>query len=397
MDVFRKCTDYRESKMVKASGLYPFFHRIEESCGSTVVCDGKKLVMTGSNNYLGLTHDPRVKEAAIEAIMRFGTSCTGSRFLNGNLAIHEELEKRLAAFVGKQASLVFTTGFLTNLGAIGCITNDGELILSDADNHASIAAGCMIAKGRTVIYKHNDPADCAIKMKENANGAGAVIITDGVFSMSGTIADLPGLVKVKGDRPGTRIYIDDAHGLGVIGRQGRGTADHFGLTEEVDLIMGTFSKSFASIGGFVAAEEEVIEFIRHKARSFMFSASMPAAAAATILKCLDIIESEPERFERLKRNVEKMLGGFRQMGLKTLPSETPIISIFIGEELKTLKLAMELFEKGVFATPAVYPAVPYGQALIRTSYMATHTDEDLDFVLNVFSDLAPKYGLARSA
>lgn len=394
-DVLQKCSDYNISKLAKMAGLYPFFRPIEGSVGSTVICNGKKLVMIGSNNYLGLTHDPRVIDASAEATRKFGTGCTGSRFLNGNLVLHDELEERLARFVGKPSALVFSTGFLTNLGAISSLAGNDELILSDSENHASIIAGCKISKSKVVPYEHNKKEDLTEKMRENANGSGAVIISDGVFSMTGAIADLPSLVQIKKDRPGTRIYIDDAHAIGVLGQDGRGTANHFGLTHEVDVIMGTFSKSLASIGGFIAAGEDVIEFVRHHARSLMFSAAIPASAAAAALKCLEIMEKEPEHVNRLRRNTTKMRKEMEAMKMNVVPSETPIISIHVGEEAKTFKLVQELFDRGIFACPVIFPAVPYGQSLLRTSYMSTHTDEDLDFVLDTLRELAPKYDLLK--
>ena len=390
MDLFKKCYEYDQSKMIKAAGVYPYFCPIEESHGSWVRCRGKKLVMIGSNNYLGLTHDPRVKEAAIEATRRFGTGCTGSRFLNGNLTLHEELEQRLARFVGKPAALVFSTGFLTNLGAISCLANEGEFIFSDSENHASIISGCSASKAKVIRYGHNNMPEMVEKLKQNANGA-VLVVTDGVFSMTGNIADLPGLVKIKKNNPRVRLYVDDAHSFGVLGNGGRGTSDHFGLTEEVDLIMGTFSKTFASIGGFVASEPDVIEFIRHKARALIFSAAAPAASVAAVLKCLDIMESEPEHVEQLRKNTKKMTKGFESLGINILPSKTAIIPVHVGEDLMSFKLVHELFERGLFATPVIYPAVPPGDSLIRTSYMASHTEDDLNFVLDVFSDLAKEY------
>ena len=390
MDIFQKCRDYKDPEPVKAAGIYPYFQPIEESHGSWVRCRGKKLVMIGSNNYLGLTHDPRVKEAAIEATRRFGTGCTGSRLLNGNLTLHEELEGRLAKFVGKPAALVFSTGFLTNLGAISCLANEGEFIFSDSENHASIIAGCSAAKAKVIKYGHSSMPEVVERLKQNANGA-VLVVTDGVFSMTGAIADLPGLVKVKKNNPRVRLYVDDAHSFGVLGNGGRGTSDHFGLTEEVDVIMGTFSKTFASIGGFVASEPDVIDFIRHKARALIFSAAAPAASVAAVLKCLDIMESEPEHVERVRKNTQKMREGFESLGINIVPSNTAIIPVRVGEDLMSFKLVRELFERGLFATPVIYPAVPLGHSMIRTSYMATHTDDDLNFVLEVFSGLAKEY------
>lgn len=395
-DIFQKCYEYTEPKIVKEAGLYSFFRAIESSLGSTVSYNGRSVIMIGSNNYLGLTHDRKVKRKAKEAIDRFGTGCTGSRFLNGNTVLHDTLEEKLAAFVNKEAALVFTTGFLTNLGTIACLATKGDTILSDSENHASIIEGCRLSRAKIVKYHHNNMGDLGGRLKEIPQTSGVLIVTDGVFSMTGDIVHLPSLAAVKKNFPQTRLFLDDAHGLGVLGPGGRGTASHFGLESQVDLIMGTFSKSFASIGGFLAGPLEVIDYVRHQARAFMFSAAMPPASCATVLACLKILEEEPERLENLKRNARFMREGFERIGVATLPSETPIISIFVGEEGKALKLVCDLFEKGIFATPVAYPAVPFGQALIRTSYMATHTLAQLNQVLDCFSKLAPQYGILKS-
>lgn len=395
-DLFQKCSEYLDAKIVKEAGLYSFFRPIETSLGSTVYYNGTPVIMIGSNNYLGLTHHPKAKQMAKEAIDRFGTGCTGSRFLNGNTVLHDLLEEKLADFVGKESALVFTTGFLTNLGTIACLVDPADVIFSDAENHASIIEGCRLSKAPIVKYRHNNMLDLQNRLKEVSKENACFMITDGVFSMTGDIVNLPELIAVKREFPGARLLIDDAHGLGVLGPKGKGTAAHFGLEKEVDLIMGTFSKSFASIGGFLAGPEEVIEYVKHKARSFMFSAAMPPPAVATVLACLEIVEKEPERIENLRKNVRFIRRGFDQIGVATLPSETPIISIFVGEEGKALKLVVDLFEHGIFATPVAYPAVPYGQALIRTSYMATHTEEELSKVLEVFEKLAPQYGILKT-
>lgn len=394
-DIFKKCSEYLEPKIVKEAGLYSFFRPMNTSCGSTVYYNGRPVIMIGSNNYLGLTHDPLTKQRAKEAIDRFGTGCTGSRFLNGNTVLHDQLEEKLAALVGKEAALVFATGFLTNLGSIACLVEPNDIILSDSENHASIIEGCRLSKAKVVKYRHNHMLDLAGKMKEVPVESGCLIVTDGVFSMTGDIVNLPELVAVKKQYPECRLFLDDAHGLGVLGPGGAGTAAHFGLTDSVDLIMGTFSKSFASIGGFLAGSLDVVEYVKHKARPFIFSAAMPPAAAATVLACLEILEREPERIEKLHKNVAFIRKGFNRIGIAVLPSETPIISIFVGEEGKALKLVVDLYEHGVFATPVAYPAVPYGQALIRTSYMATHTQADLSKVLDVFAKLAPQYGILK--
>ncbi len=393
MDLFQKCRSFQDAKSLQAAGLYPFFKPIERSAGSSVITHGKKRVMIGSNNYLGLTHHPRVMEAAKAAIEEFGTGCTGSRFLNGNLTLHEELEERLATYLGKEAALVFATGFLANQGSLSCIMGRNDAILSDKENHASIVEGTRLALCETVRYPHNDMVALdRILTERRSLYEGVLIVADGVFSMSGEVADLPGLVRVA-SKHCCKLYIDDAHGLGVLGDRGRGTGSHFGLATEIDLVMGTFSKSFASIGGFVAGDADTIHYIRHKARPFMFSAAMPPSAVATVLECMNVIEEEPEIFERLWRNARFMKRGFQNLGFNTMKSDTPIIPIVIGEDMKAFAFTKALYDHGVFATPVVSPAVSPGMALIRTSYMATHTQDDLDYVLDVFKKLGHEFGI----
>jgi 8-amino-7-oxononanoate synthase len=393
MDLFEKCRTFQDAKALMNNGLYPFFRPIEASAGATVVTHGTKRVMIGSNNYLGLTHHPKVKEAAKRAIDEFGTGCTGSRFLNGNLVSHEQLEKSLADFLGKEACLVFATGFLANQGSLSCLVGRNDAIFSDRENHASIIEGTRLAIGDTIRYPHNsvDGLD-RILSEKRAQYDGALIVADGVFSMSGAIVDLPGLVKMA-SKHNCKLYIDDAHSLGVLGDLGRGTGSHFGLTDEIDIIMGTFSKSFASIGGFVAGDADTIHYIKHKARPFIFSAAMPPAAVATVQACLEVIKEEPEIFEHLWKNARRMKREFNALGFDTMNSQTPVIPILIGDDAKTFMFTKALYEHGVFATPVVSPAVPPGMALIRTSYMATHTDDDLDYVLDVFAKLGKQFGL----
>jgi 8-amino-7-oxononanoate synthase len=393
VDLFEKCYRFTRAKEAMAAGIYPYFRAIESGTDTQVVIDGRQVIMIGSNNYLGLTQDPRVKKAAQEAIERFGSGCTGSRFLNGTLALHEELEERLAAFMKREAALVFSTGFQTNLGTIATIVGKDDLIFADRDNHASIVDGCRLAFGKTVKYRHNDMSDLerVLKMYADDDG-GKLIVTDGVFSMGGDIVDLPRLVTIA-KKYGARIMIDDAHSIGVLGQHGRGTAEHFGLEDQVDIVMGTFSKSFASIGGFIAGDEPVIHYIKHHSRSLIFSASPPPAAVATVLACLDIIEKEPERRERLWEITNKMRRGFRELGFNTGNSQTPIIPIIIGEDEKTFAFWKALFENGVYANPVISPAVPPGMSLIRTSYMATHKDEELDRVLEVFEKVGRQFGV----
>jgi|UniRef100_A0A7V6A560 8-amino-7-oxononanoate synthase len=379
----------------RAQGLYPYFRPIARSWGPEVEVNGRRLIMIGSNDYLGLSHDPRVQEAAMQAIRRWGTGPGGSRFLSGNMTLHETLEERLAEFVGKKKAVVHVTGFSTNLGAIGCLLTSQDIILVDRENHASIFEGCQASKARLVPFAHNDPKAAAEKIissrQKNPDGV-MVLITEGVFSMSGDVCPLPELVALKEDFPELLIYLDDAHGLGTLGPGGRGVAAHFGLTSKVDFIMGTFSKALASIGGFLASdEEEVLEYVRHHSRTLIFSAALPASCAATVLACLDIIESEPERLENLWRIIRKAHQGYQEIGLLTGPPTSPVLPIHIGSDLKAALLAADLLAEGIFALPAIYPAVPRGKALIRTAYMSTHQESHLDFVLEVLDRLARKH------
>ncbi len=374
-------------------GWYPYFKAIDSGADTEVTIKGKKLIMIGSNNYLGLTQDPRVKKAAMDAVERFGSGCTGSRFLNGTLSIHEELEERLADFMQTEAALIFSTGFTTNQGTISTIVGRKDLVVGDSENHASIVDGTRLSFGRALKYRHNDMNDLDRVLKNNAKPEnGILIVTDGVFSMGGDIVDLPNLVKVA-KKYGARIMVDDAHSIGVLGKNGRGTAEHFGLDKEVDIVMGTFSKSFASIGGFIAGSEEVVHYIKHMARALIFQASPPPASVAAVIAALDILQKEPERRERLWHNVRKMKSGFDQLGFNTGHSQTPIIPIIIGDDEKTFGFWRLLFENGIFANPVISPAVPPGMSLIRTSYMATHTDKELDHVLDVFEKLGKQFGI----
>ena len=366
------------------SGWYPYFKAIESGADTEVVINNKKMIMIGSNNYLGLTQDERVKRAAIQAIEKFGSGCTGSRFLNGTLALHEELEARLADFMQTEAVLIFSTGFQTNQGTIASIIGRRDLAVGDNENHASIVDGTRLAFGKALKYRHNDMKDLdKILTLNKGNKHGILVVSDGVFSMGGDIVDLPNLVEVA-QKHGAKVMIDDAHSIGVLGAHGRGTAEHFGLQDKVDLVMGTFSKSFASIGGFIAGKEEVVHYIKHVSRALIFSASPPPAAVATVIAALDILQKEPERRERLWAHYHKMKNSFDDMGFNTGLSQTPIIPIILGDDTKTFTFWRRLFEEGIFSNPIISPAVPAGQSLIRTSYMATHTDKELDFVLDVF-------------
>ncbi|OGC09019.1 8-amino-7-oxononanoate synthase [candidate division KSB1 bacterium RBG_16_48_16] len=394
-DLFSKCSTgvSARAREVAAKGLYPYFKAIQSGADSEVIIDGKKMIMIGSNNYLGLTQDERVKKAAIEAIEKFGSGCTGSRFLNGTLSLHEELEEKLARFMNTEATLVFSTGFQTNQGAISALVGRNDLVVGDNENHASIVDGTRLSFGKALKYRHNDMNDLDKVLSINhKDGGGILVVTDGVFSMGGDIVNLPDLVKVA-QKHQARIMIDDAHAIGVLGKNGRGTAEHFGLEDQVDLVAGTFSKSFASIGGFIAGPEEVVHFVKHTSRALIFSASPPPAAVATVIACLDILQKEPERRERLWTNYHKMKKAYIQMGFNTGCSETPIIPIIIGDDEKTFGFWRLLFENGIFANPIISPAVPPGSSLIRTSYMATHTEQELDKVLGIFEKLGKKFGI----
>jgi len=393
VDLFDKCNAFDEAKKVKALGLYPFFRPIESTCGSSVVTHGKRRVMIGSNNYLGLTHHPRVREAAKKAIDQFGTGCTGSRFLNGNLTLHEELETELAKYLGKEAAVVFSTGFLSNQGALSAVLGRRDVIYSDRENHASIIEGTLVAIGDTVKFRHNDMADLErVLQMTRQKYEGALIVADGVFSMSGDIFNLPKAAELA-QKYNCRLYIDDAHALGVLGPRGEGTEAHFNMSGVADLTMGTFSKSFASIGGFVAGQRDVIDYIKHKSRPFIFSAAMPPAAVAGVLECLKIVQEEPQHLQNLWKNARKMKKALHEMGYNTLNSLTPIIPLLIGDDFTAFSFTQKLYELGVFATPVIRPAVPEGCALIRTSYMASHNEEDLNYVLGVLETLGKEFGI----
>lgn len=381
-DVFEKCFKFTIAYELQKIGVYPYFRVIESAQGPEVIINGKKMIMIGSNNYLGLTNHPKVKEAAINAIKKYGTGCAGSRFLNGTLDIHVELEEKLARFMRKEAALIFTTGFQVNLGVISSLIGKDDVVIIDKMDHASIVDGCRLSFGEVKRYKHNDIDDLERVLKES-EGKPRLVVVDGVFSMEGDIVKLPEVVALC-KKYGTRLMVDDAHGIGVLGVTGRGTAEHFGLENEVDMIMGTYSKSLASIGGFIAGQKDVINYIKHFGRSFIFSASPPPASVAAVSAAIDIIESEPERREQLWKNTNKMLKGFKELGFDIGVAETPIIPVIVGEDELAFRFVMMLQEEGVFANVAVSPAVPPGKALIRTSYMATHTDEHLDKVLEAF-------------
>jgi 8-amino-7-oxononanoate synthase len=394
-DLFQKCRNYTRHKEAEAVGLYPYFKAIESGADAEVMIKGKRMIMIGSNNYLGLTTHPKVKEAAKASIDKYGSGCTGSRFLNGTLDIHEELEARLAKFVRKERALLFSTGFQTNLGTISTLVGKDDVILCDRMNHASIIDGCRLSFGRTIKFKHNDMEDLerVLNSPEIEEAGGAVlVISEGVFSMEGDLGTLPQIVRLR-KKYGFRFLLDDAHGIGYMGPNGRSTAEHFGVEKDTDLIMSTFSKSFASLGGFIAGPVEAIDFIKHNARALIFSASMPPSAVATVLAALDIMENEPQHRERLWRNVRKMHTAYRDLGFNIGRTESPVVPIIIGDFEKTLVFWKELFEAGVFVNPIVSPAVPPDMCLLRTSYMATHTDEELDRVVEIMGKIGKKLGV----
>ena len=391
MDLFDKCHAYTRAREVQALGFYPYFIPLQQTEGTEVVAAGKRLIMAGSNNYLGLTTHPKVRSAAMEAIRLYGTSCTGSRFLNGTLELHRELERRLAAFVGKEAALVFSTGFQVNLGTISALVGRGDVVITDKEDHASIVDGCRLSFGEMKRFRHNDMASLEKSLQSCDPQAGKLVVVDGIFSMGGDIAPLPEIIALC-KQYGARLMVDDAHSIGVLGG-GRGTAAHFGVTGGVDLIMGTFSKSFASLGGFIAGDEAVLHYIQHTARSLIFSASMPPSNVAAVLAALEVMQEEPERIERLLAIAEKMRRGFQELGFDTGASQTPIIPVIIGEDMAMLQFWKALFDAGIYVNAVLPPAVPPGKALLRTSYMATHTDEQLDRILAAFEKVGNELGI----
>ena len=395
MDLFDKANNWTAADDVRNLGLYPYFRAITSGQDTEVMVGGKKMIMVGSNNYLGLVNHPEVKQAMIHAIEKYGSSCTGSRFLNGTLDLHEELERKLAAFVGKESCLVYSTGFQANLGVLSTIVTRGEFILSDRDNHASIVDGCNLSFAKTVKFAHNDMADLE-RVLANHKDDNKLIVTDGIFSMGGDICKLPKIIELK-KKYNARVMVDEAHSVGVLGKNGQGTGFHFHVQNEVDIVMATFSKSFAALGGFIASTHKVIDYLKHNSRPLIFSASMPPASVAGVLKTLEIMQREPERIEKLWAIVRKMKKAYQDMGYQTGQTESPIIPLHIGEDLKTFQMAKELGEEGVFATPIVSPAVPPGMALIRTSYSATHTDAQLNFVLEKFKKIGQKLGVIPTA
>jgi len=395
LELFKKCYEFTRADEVKALGLYPYFRPIQENEGPVVQIEGRKVIMAGSNNYLGLTAHPKVKEAAIKAVEKYGTGCSGSRYLTGTLDLHIELEEKLAKFFNKESVLLFSTGYQTAQGIIPTLVQRGDYVVSDKDNHACIIAGNLMAKGATaefVRYKHNDMDDMERVISKLPLDAGKLIVSDGVFSTGGEIVELAKLNLIA-KKYNARILVDDAHSVGVIGKGGRGTASEFNLENEIDLTMGTFSKTFASLGGFVAGEERVINYLKHHSPALIFSASPTPASVASALAALEILEAEPERVHRLIRNAEKMRKGLRDAGFTVLEGRTAIVPVIVGNDELAFKMWRMLYDGGVFVNVFISPGVPQGRQMMRTSYMATHEDKHLDAILDIFVDTGKKLGL----
>lgn len=396
MDIFQKCDGFSRARELQALGLYPYFIPLHGSEGTEVEIAGRRLIMIGSNNYLGLTHHPKVREAAMAAIRQYGTSCSGSRFLNGTLELHEELERRLATFMGTEGALCFSTGFQTNLGAISAICGKDDIVLCDRENHASIIDGCRLSFADVRKFKHNDMADLEGHLQRGAaQGKGMLIVVDGLFSMMGDLAELP-TIRALADRYGARLMVDEAHSIGVIGERGRGAAEHCGI--ESDLYMGTFSKSFASLGGFIAGPAKVIHFMRHQSRALIFSASITPASAAAALAALDLVEQRPEMRHRVLELAHRARTGLAAMGYVVAGTKaSPIVPVIVGDQERMLRLWRALYECGLFTNAVTQPAVPLGQDLIRTSFIASHTDEQVEQVLARFAEAGRRTGVLSSS
>jgi len=397
MPLFRKCAKFTRVKDMVDLGIYPYFHELESRQDVEVVMEGQRRIMLGSNNYLGLTVHPDVVNAGIKALEQYGTGCSGSRFLNGTLNLHTRLERALADYVGYESAVTFSTGFQSNLGIISGITDRTDYIFNDRENHASIYDGCMLSFAKTYRYRHSDMADLERQLQKVPIDAGKLIITDGVFSMSGDICKLPEIVELA-KKYQARVMVDDAHGFGVLGEGGKGTAAYFGLTKEVDIVMGTFSKSLASLGGFMLASEEVCNYVRHNSRPFIFSASIPPACCATATAALETIKKEPERVTRLGDLAEYMRKKMRDKGIQLKDGgcdRIPIIPFYTYGEIDTLEIAKELYDKGVYVNPVLPPAAPQGECLLRTSLMATHTEELIDEAVEVIAEVAAKRGVIK--
>ena len=390
-DIFEKARHFTIAKQAMEAGIYPYFIAMSDNEGTETVYQGRRLIMCGSNNYLGLTTHPKVRQAAIDAINKYGTSCTGSRFLNGNLELHVELERQLADWVGKEAALVFSTGMQVNLGTISALVQRGDYAVLDKYDHASIVDGAMLSLGKIKRFRHNDIADFERVLAGLPPDTGKLVVVDGLYSMEGDIAPLPEMIPIC-KKYGARLMVDDAHAVGVLGG-GRGTASHFGVTDDVDLIMCTFSKSFASLGGFISGDEEIIHYIQHHARAFLFSASITPANTAAALAALQVMKDEPERIERVNSNAAKMREGLTSLGYDIGHSTTPVVPVIIGDDMRTIMMWWKLFENGVYVNAVLAPGTPEGRQLLRTSYMATHTDEQLDRVLDIFEKAGKEMGI----
>ncbi|MCK4814072.1 MAG: pyridoxal phosphate-dependent aminotransferase family protein [Candidatus Marinimicrobia bacterium] len=388
-DVFTKMYAFTRSDTARALGYYPYYPKIEKSDATEVTIDGKQKIMLGSNNYLGLTNHPKVIEAGINALKKYGSGLTGSRLLNGNILLHDELEEKLANFVGMESALVFSTGMGVNVGTIISVCGPDDMVYSDQYNHASIVDGIRFSRTQKTVYKHNDIKDLEEKLKNANPKTPRFIVTDGIFSMEGDIAKLEEIVALSKKYP-SRLMVDDAHSIGVLGPNGEGTSAHFGVTKDVDLIMGTFSKSLGCVGGFISGERVIIEYIKHHSRQIIFTASLPPSNVASVMAALKVIQSEPERREQLWKNTEFMRKGFKSMGYNTGESTTPVIPVLIGKDAKTFQVWKSLMEAGVYTNPVVSPATPPGRGLLRTSYMATHTREQLEFCLEMFEKVGKK-------
>ena len=386
MDLFAKAEGKHNYTIAKEAGIYPYFHELRSGQDTIVDMEGVRTVMIGSNNYLGLTSHPEVVKAGVDAMLKYGSGCSGSRFLNGTLDIHVKLEQELAEFLQKEACVTFSTGFQSNLGIISAIAGRNDVILCDKENHASIYDGCRLSFAKLIRYEHNDMQDLEEKLKMVPEDKGILIVTDGVFSMSGDICKLPELVELK-KKYGARLMVDDSHGLGVLGAYGRGTGEHFGLQHEVDIQMGTFSKSLASLGGFMASTQSVVDYVKHTSRPYIFSASITPAAVATARKSLEILRNEPQRVKALTDISNYMRNGLKQLGVKVIDAQTPIIAIYVYEDKKAFIACKMLLERGVYVNPTVSPAVPVGYALLRTSYTATHTKEQMDYAMKQIKEV----------
>ena len=390
--LFDKCRNFTQAREIQAAGLYPYFKPISESDDTVVVIEGKKRIMLGSNNYLGLTHHPKVLEEAAKALHRYGAGCTGSRFLNGSLDLHEQLESALAEFLGKESCLVFSTGYGANLGLISGLLGRNETVYLDKFDHACIVDGAKLSYGETQRFNHGDLAQLSRLLEKNTSGKGTMIVVDGVYSMEGDIADIPGL-SVIAKRFGAALAVDDAHALGVLGPNGQGTGSHWGMQDEIDIVAGTFSKSLASVGGFVAADEPVIHYLKHHSRPFIFTASLPPANTAGVIAALEVMQREPWRRDALWANARRLRDGFRHLGFEIGATETPIIPVLIGPLETTFIFWRKLYDAGVFTNPVVPPAVPPSQCRLRTSVMATHTAAQIDQALDAFSTIGKELGV----